>query len=121
MQVRQQVAPLVQETGMQVQTFHSFGFHLFATSRKAPRLFATVLLMGCVALTGVTSQTALAQQLDTPPAVRDTFSINSGYFSKDYASFQFLFMRMLNAVSKFAQSMVLPLTFTKASQPPKFL
>ena len=36
-------------------------------------------------------------------------------------SFQFLFMSMLNAVSKFAQSMVLPLTLTKASQPPKFL
>ena len=72
---------------MQVQTFHSFGFHLFATSRKAPSLFATVLVMGgVVALAGVTSQTALAQQLDTPPAVRDTFSINSGYFSKDYAN-----------------------------------
>ena len=71
---------------MQVQTFHLFGFHLLATSRKAPRLFATVLLMGCVALAGATSQTALAQELDTPPAVRDTFSISSGYFSKDYAN-----------------------------------
>ena len=71
---------------MQVKTFHLSGFHRLATSRKSRRLFATVLVMGCAALAGVTSQTALAQEADTSPAVRDTFSISSAYFENNYAN-----------------------------------
>ena len=71
---------------MQVQTFHSFGFHLLATSRKAPRFFATVLVLCCVALAGLPIQSALAQEADTSPAVRDSVSISSGYFSNNYAN-----------------------------------
>jgi hypothetical protein len=71
---------------MQVQTFHSSGFHLLATSRKSRRLFSSLLVMGCVALAGATCQTALAQEADTPPAVRDTFSISSAYFENNYAN-----------------------------------
>jgi hypothetical protein len=71
---------------MQVQTFHSSGFHRLATSRKSRRLFSSLLVMGCVALAGATCQTALAQEADTPPAVRDTFSISSAYFENNYAN-----------------------------------
>jgi hypothetical protein len=42
MRARQQAAPLVQETGMQVQTFHSSVFHLLATVRHALGLLVAV-------------------------------------------------------------------------------
>ncbi len=46
------------------------------------RLSTYILL----SMAGLQSLSLAAQELDTPPAVRDTFSINSGYFSKDYAN-----------------------------------
>jgi hypothetical protein len=63
MQVRQQLAPFILETGMQVQVFHSSGLHLLATSRKARRLFTAVRVLGYVALSGVTSQRVLRSTL----------------------------------------------------------
>ncbi len=41
MRVRQQLAPSLQETGMQVQTFQSFGFHRLVRARYAFRLLVT--------------------------------------------------------------------------------
>ena len=71
---------------MHVKTFHSSGFHRLATSRKSRRLFSSLLVVGCVALAGATCQTALAQEADTSPAVRDSFSISSAYFENNYAN-----------------------------------
>lgn len=41
------------------------------------------LLAACV---GVQSLTLAAQELDSQPAVRDSFSISSAYFANDYAN-----------------------------------
>ena len=71
---------------MQVQTFHLSGFHRLATARRVLRLLVAAACSGCVALLLLQSPAALAQEADTSPAVRDTFSISSGYFSKDYAN-----------------------------------
>ena len=45
-----------------------------------------LVLASCIWLAGLHSLSLAAQELETPPAVRDTFGINSGYFSKDYAN-----------------------------------
>jgi len=50
-------------------------------NRRA-RLSTCVLL----SMAGLQSLPLAAQEADTSPAVRDTFSISSGYFSKDYAN-----------------------------------
>ena len=57
-------------------------FHWPATRIQGRRL----VLASSIWLAGLHSLSLAAQELDTPPAVRDTFSINSGYFSKDYAN-----------------------------------
>ena len=50
-------------------------------NRRA-RLSTCVLL----SMAGLQSLPLAAQEADTSPAVRDTFSISSGYFSNDYAN-----------------------------------
>ena len=45
-----------------------------------------LVLASSIWLAGLHSLSLAAQELETPRAVRDTFSINSGYFSKDYAN-----------------------------------
>ena len=50
-------------------------------NRRA-RLSTCVLL----SMAGLQSLSLAAQELDTPLAVRDTFSISSGYFSNNYAN-----------------------------------
>jgi hypothetical protein len=82
----QQLAPSPQEAGMQVQTFHSSGFHLLAVARGALRLPVALGCSGFIALLLLQNTTALAQEADTAPAVRDSFSINSAYFTNDYAN-----------------------------------
>ena len=71
---------------MQVQTFHSSGFYLLAAARGALRLTVALGCSGFIALLLLQSTTALAQEADTAPAVRDSFSINSAYFTNDYAN-----------------------------------
>ena len=45
-----------------------------------------LVLASSIWLAGLHSLSLAAQELETPRAVRDTFSISSGYFSKDYAN-----------------------------------
>ena len=71
---------------MQVQTFHLSGFHRLATARRVLRLLVAAACSGFIALLLLQSTTALAQEADTSPAVRDSFSISSAYFENNYAN-----------------------------------